>query len=48
MREALETSSELVVRPPQPGGASPFGAARRKTLPERVMDVIEHESRCTA
>ena len=41
VREALETSSELVVRPPQPGGASPFGAARRKTLPERVMQQVE-------
>jgi hypothetical protein len=34
--EALESSSELVVRTPQPGHA-PFGAARRKTLPERVV-----------
>ena len=34
--EALESSSELVLRPPQPDVA-PFGAARRKTLPERVV-----------
>ena len=30
VREALETSSELVVRPPQPGNAAaPFGLGRR-------------------
>ena len=34
--EALDSSSELVLRPPQPDVA-PFGAARRKTLPERVV-----------
>ena len=34
--EALESSSELVLRPPQPDLA-PFGAARRKTLSERVV-----------
>ena len=41
VREALETSSELVVRPPQPGNAAaPFGAARRRTLPERVVQQV--------
>lgn len=34
--EALASSSELVLRPPQPDLA-PFGAARRKTLSERVV-----------
>ena len=34
--EALESSSELVLRPPQPELA-PFGAARRKSLSERVV-----------